>query len=333
MLGNSISGLRPKEKRALYISNVLPVLSYGAAVWWHPSWKGQKWIAVELQKAQTKAVRWITGAFRTTPIGAMEMAAGVVPIRHQIDRLMKNNCARVRTLHENHPTRSILPEYWEGTGAVACRTGDAAPQGSIRRKKAKARTAGEHIDRIGRSFNEEFALFHAENHPGKRLLDQFHEQIHFDVDGPKKHSEEFNEWMRTKFWQKIKDITADRHAVSLYTDGSRKNPDEEVDQARAGAAWLVLRGAQHIVSERMACGRSTAYDAEMFGLAYGIKCAVKHSRSRTKQIHIFTDNKSALNKIFRTNTKSAQILTVLASHHARKFLDNRPDRCHESFVT
>ncbi len=53
MLGNSNRGFSPVDKRRLYISNVLPVLAYGAQLWWHPNWSGKKWIAKSLQKAQT----------------------------------------------------------------------------------------------------------------------------------------------------------------------------------------------------------------------------------------------------------------------------------------
>jgi hypothetical protein len=38
MLGNSARGFSPYHKRRLYISNVLPILTYGAQLWWNPSW-------------------------------------------------------------------------------------------------------------------------------------------------------------------------------------------------------------------------------------------------------------------------------------------------------
>lgn len=65
-----------------------------------------------MQTSQSRAVRWITGCFRTTPVGAMEILAGLVPIKAQIDRYMENLCLRTRTLHEGHRTRAILPPYW-----------------------------------------------------------------------------------------------------------------------------------------------------------------------------------------------------------------------------
>lgn len=96
MLGNSIRGFNPVNKRRLYVSNVLPVMTYGAQLWWHPQWKGMKWAAHELQKAQSRAARWITGCFRTTPIGALEMMAALLPIRIQINKFMQRAALRVR---------------------------------------------------------------------------------------------------------------------------------------------------------------------------------------------------------------------------------------------
>jgi hypothetical protein len=52
MLGNSIRGLNPRDKRRLYIANVLPVISYCAQLWWCPNWKGNKEAANMLQRIQ-----------------------------------------------------------------------------------------------------------------------------------------------------------------------------------------------------------------------------------------------------------------------------------------
>lgn len=113
MLGNSLRGFTPMQKRQLYIAHVLPLMCYGAHLWWKPGWKGIGWIAKEMQGAQSRAVRWITGAFRTTPIGAMELIAGVVPVRVNITRYMEKHALRIKTLHPGHPTRALMSHEWE----------------------------------------------------------------------------------------------------------------------------------------------------------------------------------------------------------------------------
>lgn len=86
MLGNSSRELTPVDKRRPYIVNTLPILAYGMQLWWHLEWKAKRWILKSLQSAQNEAARWITRKFHTTPTGALEMMAGLLLIRHQIDK-------------------------------------------------------------------------------------------------------------------------------------------------------------------------------------------------------------------------------------------------------
>ncbi|GJE99137.1 hypothetical protein PsYK624_153840 [Phanerochaete sordida] len=85
LLGNSVRGLGPKDKRRLYI-------------------------------AQSRAACWISGAFRTTPIGALNIAAGLLPVWVQINKFLRRACLRVHTLHRGHPLRAYLPNVWAPNG-------------------------------------------------------------------------------------------------------------------------------------------------------------------------------------------------------------------------
>lgn len=78
LLGNSDRGLQPKHKRMLYISNVLPLLFYGLPLWWNEQGHGNQLFVKEMQKVQNVAARWITGCFRTTPVGALNLLSGLV---------------------------------------------------------------------------------------------------------------------------------------------------------------------------------------------------------------------------------------------------------------
>ena len=55
MLGNSLRGFTPTQKCQLYVAHVIPLMCYGAHLWWKPGWKGIGWIARELQSAQSHA--------------------------------------------------------------------------------------------------------------------------------------------------------------------------------------------------------------------------------------------------------------------------------------
>jgi hypothetical protein len=103
MLGNSIRGLSPKDKRRLYIANILPVMSYCAQLWWCPNWKGNKEAAHSMQHIQNQAAQWISGAFRITPVGTLNALAGLIPVSKNIDILMRKAALRSKTLPLSHP--------------------------------------------------------------------------------------------------------------------------------------------------------------------------------------------------------------------------------------
>ena len=71
-LGNTIRGLTQQNRRTLYLSCILPVLTYTAPVWFRPD-KQQKHLLDPLVKIQSEALRWTLGVFRTTPLPALVM--------------------------------------------------------------------------------------------------------------------------------------------------------------------------------------------------------------------------------------------------------------------
>ena len=62
-----------------------------------------------MEKVQFQACRWITGVFRTTPTGALEMAAGIMPINQTVNKLIKRAAYRINTLSQKHAIHMFLP--------------------------------------------------------------------------------------------------------------------------------------------------------------------------------------------------------------------------------
>ena len=60
-------------------------------------------------RVQNFAVRWITGCFRGSPIGAMEILSGVPPLRLCCNLLIAGYAARIMTLPDNH----LLHRAWQ----------------------------------------------------------------------------------------------------------------------------------------------------------------------------------------------------------------------------
>jgi len=102
-LGNSARGLKPKHKRLLYRSCVMLIALYGIRLWYYDGAR-IKGTMKELTKIQRQAGIWILGAFKSTPTGAVESLAGLIPIHLQIRKLVYRNHVRMHMLADSHIT-------------------------------------------------------------------------------------------------------------------------------------------------------------------------------------------------------------------------------------
>ena len=85
LLGNSVKGLDHGSWRLAYNAICLPVLTYGSPIWF----KQQKLLAKTLQAVQDEAVRWMMGAFRTTPAEPLHQLIAILPIHIRLQMLSK----------------------------------------------------------------------------------------------------------------------------------------------------------------------------------------------------------------------------------------------------
>ncbi|KXN90369.1 hypothetical protein AN958_04238 [Leucoagaricus sp. SymC.cos] len=107
MLGNSLQGLSPKQKRLLYRSCVVPIATYGFRLWCHGLHPHKAHLA-SLNKMQRHAAIWIMGAFCTSPSGGVEALAGLIPIHLHLRKLRSRAAYRVLTLSPTHSSRQFL---------------------------------------------------------------------------------------------------------------------------------------------------------------------------------------------------------------------------------
>ena len=104
-LTSTWKGLPLQQARHIYISAILPTMLWGSEIWWKNS-------ASQLHSfilTQNKALRAITGAFKTSPIRALECEAAIPPLPIKLDLLANRFAIRLLSLPTNHPTRSRLP--------------------------------------------------------------------------------------------------------------------------------------------------------------------------------------------------------------------------------
>ena len=110
-LGNTERGLSQSALRQLYQSCITTVADFGAEVWWNQ----QKAQCRPFQRLQNQAIRKIAGAFKTTPIAALEAELGLPPADLRLDRIQRAYATRLLTLPENHPVLELCPDTFPKT--------------------------------------------------------------------------------------------------------------------------------------------------------------------------------------------------------------------------
>ena len=86
LLGNSIWGINPIQKRHLYKYCVLPIALYGFQLWFYNK-ASLSYPMKILGKIQRRATIWILGAFKTLPTEGLKAIAGLIPIKLHLHKL------------------------------------------------------------------------------------------------------------------------------------------------------------------------------------------------------------------------------------------------------
>ena len=82
------------------------MMTYASPAWWH----GRKMQAMPLASIQNKALRYISGAFHTTPIYALEIECSIPPIHEYLDYTNDRAALCFNRLSSHHPIVVRLPE-------------------------------------------------------------------------------------------------------------------------------------------------------------------------------------------------------------------------------
>ncbi|KAF8622833.1 hypothetical protein AX15_006717 [Amanita polypyramis BW_CC] len=107
MLGNSIEGFTPSKRKLVYTACIWSIASYGSQLWYRKNAKGIKQKTGKLDKVKNTAMRWISRAFLTTPITALEVITAIPPIITQLNIMTTKYALRINKLSPCHPCRRI----------------------------------------------------------------------------------------------------------------------------------------------------------------------------------------------------------------------------------
>jgi len=107
MLANMTSRLSHQNMKTLYNACILPVLSYASPVWW----TGNTGQMRKIEGIQNRYLRTIMPVFNATPIHAMQVESGVLPLHIRLNHMKQQAAARlVAKIDASNPIHGRLPE-------------------------------------------------------------------------------------------------------------------------------------------------------------------------------------------------------------------------------
>ena len=281
MLGSSCGGLGPKQQVICYNAYVVSVLTYGLPLWYAENSAGVLKNFWKMARVQNYAVCWITGGFRGTPIGAMELLSGVPPLRLRCNLMLAGYVARIHTLPDTH----LLKRAW-GQDTLPSRLRHFWPHRRPRHLPSDNPLARLRRDGV---INEQFDEFNPANRPGCRVADLFPTRFDYlHLNAPKKGSDGFKDWI-TAFKEWIQQMeTAGQWMI--YTDSSFWKNDK-----RGTHAMVATRGGHVIAKEAGWVPAASSFDSELVALLNVVSWVVDNSTLITApNIYFLIDNKSII---------------------------------------
>ena len=294
MLGSSIRGLGTLQKRHAYQACALPVLAYGLPLWFATDGVGIKSRLSKVNKVHSHACAWITGCFRTTPIGAREVIAGLPPLVTLLNAQLHGFRARIAALPPNHILCTSMRQKWTNPAYA-----------SVSRKTRPAHLPSDVPFRRLRTHlvQEQFEYSTRPQRPGQRVLDRFSDRVTIDTSSPKKGTETFKAWVKD-LKKEIEQLHTEPDSIVIYTDGAFHHSNFKAAFAYAAhhndtMTWLDRFGW---------CPAASSFDAEL----RAIESALEYATTQTsyRRAFLIIDNKAAATSLFNFDVKSNQMAVI-----------------------
>ncbi|ETW75604.1 hypothetical protein HETIRDRAFT_426112 [Heterobasidion irregulare TC 32-1] len=167
---------------------------------------------------------------------------------------------------------------------------------------------------------ESFAPLHPEARPGHRILDRFADRISFRISHPSKAAQEFPTWVQDLKRQMAAEFNSP-HTTVCFSDGSYSPHNGK----HAGCASLIFPpNNAHPIIRKLACGHTTAFDAEIMGLTIALHHAT--ITPHTTEIVLYADNEAALKSLLNPTVHPSQMCSLLACQRLRTWFSASPER-------
>ncbi|KAJ1299407.1 hypothetical protein OPQ81_011087 [Rhizoctonia solani] len=316
LLANSVRGLSVAHARRLFKACVLPILTYGSAIWFTGT--RQNSLIEPLVKAQNAGLRWLLGAFRTAPVSALEHLASIPPIHIALARISRNASARISTLPPGSEVCQRLPRGWDTHNPNL-------PH--YPRPKPSARTSPiVHLADLSHPNCETVTPYLTApwEHPhpwGPRL------KVYIP---PRTSSRSARKELAKKLRRQIAALATDGSIVG-FTDSSKRVSN---GCRKVGLGFTIHHQGVEIDYNCANLGpRFEVFDAEMLALALALKKATSHARRlEAHSIVLFADNQAAVSSITLLTKHPGQYASIAFREAADKFLEESPPQPHQSLL-
>lgn len=325
--GSSMHGLDNANRRLLYLSCVIPLLTYGFQLWFDPSFKKHKTHLKQLDRVQLHAARWILGAFRTSPSGSLDVLAGLLPMRHRLKKLFVSSAVRSLKLPRNHSIHSLLPFSKQNALESVNICHGRRPRFNNKTQRLVKRTDVESpvsaFSDILRPIAETYHPEHPLCHPAYRITAEFPARVSlFDPRNPlplKSDTDNFNRFV-SRLKAHISHLETLDDTTLVFTDGSY--PDDPTTYPTT-YAYRIVRSSHDPINKAFSLQNATIAEAETAAIAAGIQAAIQFPSRHT--ITVFADSRTALTNALLTKPHPAHSASLHAILALRTWL-RRDDR-------
>ena len=294
MLGNSCGGLGPRQWVMCYNACMVPMLTYGPLLWYTLNGKGTLKNFRHMAHVQNFAVRWITGCFQGTPIGAMELLSGIPPLQLWCNLLIASYAARVMTLPDNH----LLHRAWQIEPLLGQLHNFVPQTRPSRLPSNNPLTCINALSTVG----EQFIKFHNICWLGNRVIDcHANRFLYLHLDTPCKGSDNFKAWLKGfSCWVTQMESSG---AWMIYTDSGFWK------ERRLGAQASVITRVGQVIMEHVEWVlTASSFDAEIAALESAISWLCTHDDMvGSPVVHFLIDNKGVIQSFLKTHVQSSQM--------------------------
>jgi ribonuclease HI len=261
-LSRVTNGLKPSDARQLYMTVSVPGFTYGAEVWYTPTFKlagagktkGSVAITNKLRSTQRKVAKTVTGALSSTAGDILDVHANLLPIDLLFRKILFRAAIRICSLPQSHPLHAAIRK---------------AARRSVRRHRSPLHNLLHLADISPNSVETVSAVRRS---PG--------------------YTEAFKSFIcssKEQALEKIKDIER-AHPIQVFCDGSGF-------EGGVGASAVLYIDNQvvkvlhfHLGSEK----EHTVYEAEGIGISMALHMLKTRNRQLTRPLSICSDSQALL---------------------------------------